>query len=104
MRAKPPSPELLKSVDESAMPVVTGKAVNYPADHAIAPHSHRKNQLICAVHGVMVVASESGQWIVPPTRGIWMPAGNTHWIRCIGEVHMRSLYIRPDASPGLPMQ
>jgi len=104
MQTVPMSPEYLQWVDESPMPVAAGAAINYPIDHQIAPHTHKKNQLICAVHGVMVVASKSGQWIVPPTRAIWMPAGKTHWIRCIGKVHMRSLYIRPEAAPGMPLE
>jgi len=57
-----------------------------------------------AVHGVMVVSTEFGQWIVPPTRGIWLPAGTHHSSRILGEVHMRSVYIRPDAAPGLPTE
>jgi AraC-like DNA-binding protein len=96
-----PAPEVLAFVDASEMPV-TGKATDYPGDHVITSHSHRKGQLIYAVHGVMVVGSASGQWIVPPTRAIWMPAGVAHWIRCVGVVHMRSIYIHPDAAPGLP--
>ncbi len=100
-QARTPTPELLAFVDASTLPV-TGKATDYPADHIIASHSHRKGQLIYAVHGVMVVASAGGQWIVPPTRGIWMPAGVRHWIRCIGVVHMRSIYIRADAAAGMP--
>lgn len=87
--------------DRSAMPV-TGKAIDYDADFCVVRHSHPNAQLIHAVRGVMVVSTAGGQWIVPPTRGIWMPAGTTHWTRMIGEVHMRTLYIRPDAAPGLP--
>lgn len=95
------TPETLAFVDASEMPV-TGKATDYPAEHVIGSHSHRKGQLIYAVHGVMVVGSASGQWIVPPTRAIWMPAGVVHWIRCVGIVHMRSIYVHPDAAAGLP--
>ena len=83
------------------MPVAC-KATDYPAGHVIEQHMHAKGQLIYAAHGVMMVASEGGQWIVPPTRGIWMPAGRAHWIRCIGAVQMRSLYVRTDAVPQLP--
>jgi AraC-like DNA-binding protein len=50
----------------------------------------------------MMVAGDGGQWIVPPTRAIWMPAGVSHAIRCIGVVRMRSVYVRPDAAPQLP--
>jgi AraC-like DNA-binding protein len=88
--------------DRSTLPV-TGRAVDYDANYAIARHHHPNAQLIYAVYGVMVVSTEVGQWIVPPTRGIWMPAGTVHWLRTIGEVHMRSVYIRPDAVPGLPL-
>jgi AraC-like DNA-binding protein len=94
-------PPSLAELDRDPMPVVC-RAVDYPAGHVIEQHAHAKGQLIYAAHGVMVVASESGQWIVPPTRGIWMPAGRVHWIRCVGVVHMRSLYVRPGAAPRLP--
>ena len=96
-----PHADVLAQLDRSTMPVV-GRAVDYPAGHRIEHHTHAKGQLIYAVHGVMMVAADSGQWIVPPTRAIWMPAGLTHWIRCIGVVHMRSIYVRPEAAPQLP--
>ena len=92
-----PHRDVLHMVDRSTMPV-TGRATDYPAGYVIGRHSHRKSQLIYAVHGVMVVASAAGQWVVPPTRAIWMPAGIVHWIRCVGELHMRSIYIRPDVA------
>lgn len=95
------TPESLEQTDSNPMPV-SGKASDYPAGHVIDRHAHRKSQLIYAVHGVMVVSAEDGQWIVPPTRGIWMPAGQAHWIRCIGVLHMRSIYVQPDAAPHLP--
>lgn len=89
--------------DRSAMPV-TGSATDYFANRVIARHHHPNAQLLHAVHGVMVVSTDIGQWIVPPTRGIWVPAGTEHSTRTLGEVHMRSVYIRPDAAPGLPTQ
>ena len=95
------SPIFLDAIDQSPMPVAC-KATDYPAGHVIEHHLHAKGQLIYAAHGVMMVASDGGQWIVPPTRGIWMPAGRVHWIRCIGAVQMRSLYVRADAAPQLP--
>lgn len=96
-----PLPMHLDEVDRSTMPVAC-KASDYPAGYLIEHHSHAKGQLIYAAHGVMMVASDGGQWIVPPTRAIWMPAGRVHWIRCIGAVNMRSVYVRPEAAPQLP--
>lgn len=81
---------------------VTGKAIDYPSGFVVPSHSHPTAQLIHAVRGVMVVAAAGGQWVVPPTRGLWMPAGEAHRIRMVGEVQVRTVYIRPDASPSLP--
>ena len=87
--------------DVDPLPVVT-KATDYPAGHVIELHHHARGQLVYAEHGVMMVAGDGGQWIVPPTRAIWMPPGVSHRIRCIGVVHMRSIYVRPDAAAHLP--
>src|ERR1700760_3260726 len=87
--------------DVDPLPVVT-KATDYPAGHVIERHPHARGQLVYAEHGVMMVAGDGGQWIVPPTRAIWMPPGVSHRIRCIGVVHMRSIYVRPDAAAHLP--
>jgi AraC-like DNA-binding protein len=98
----PPLPFTADNDDDCNPMPVTCRSIDYPAGHLIERHSHTRGQLVYAAHGVMLVAADAGQWIVPPTRGIWMPAGSEHWIRCIGTVHMRSLYVRPDAAPHLP--
>jgi AraC-like DNA-binding protein len=95
------NPQILASIDAATMPVFT-RATDYPEGHVMDWHQHARGQLVHAVHGVMMVAAQGGQWIVPPTRAIWMPAGVAHQIRCVGVVHMRSLYILPDAAPQLP--
>ncbi|SCU88620.1 Transcriptional regulator, AraC-family [Cupriavidus necator] len=89
--------------DRSPLPV-TAMAADYLPGHVTNPHQHPHAQLIHAVHGVMVVATAEGQWIVPPTRGMWMPGGTTHWIRMVGRVQMRTAYIRPEAAPDLPQR
>jgi len=85
-----------KQFDHSDMPVAA-MAVDYPHGHITDRHDHPHAQLIYAVRGIMLVATDAGQWIVPPTRGIWMPPYVSHWIRMIGEVQIRTAYIRPDA-------
>jgi AraC-like DNA-binding protein len=94
-------PQILKEIAETSSPIFC-RATDYPAGWHVQPHRHRQHQLIYAVRGVMVVQTEIGRWVVPPTRGIWMVAGMTHEIRCIEEVHMRSLLVAPDASTKLP--
>ncbi len=89
-----------KLFDHSSMPV-TAMAMDYRHGDSTPPHQHPHAQLIHAVRGVMLIATDQGQWIVPPTRGIWMPPHVVHWVRMIGEVQMRTAYIRPDAAPDL---
>ena len=101
------SPKVLvrspQQIEDASTPVV-GQAIDYPAGWLVEPHTHNKHQLIYAVHGVMVVQAETGRWVVPPTRAIWMLAGMRHGIRCIGEVHMRSLLVATTAAPQLLAQ
>lgn len=87
-------------VVEALAAPVSGRPMDYPAGWCIEPHAHAEHQLIHAVQGVMVVQAEAGRWVVPPTRAIWMQAGMTHAIRCVGAVHMRSLRVAVGAAPG----
>lgn len=90
-----------RGLDLGRVPV-SGKAVDYPSGHVVPRHSHPTCQLIHAVRGVMVVSAQGDQWVVPPTRGLWMPAREAHGIRMVGDVQVRTVYIRPDASAHLP--
>lgn len=80
---------------------VTAKARNYRGGETPI-HSHPRAQLIYAGSGVMRVETEAGCWVVPPVRGVWIPADTAHRVIMLGTVEMRTLYIRPDAAPGLP--
>ena len=81
---------------------VTSRARHYPPGTHIAPHRHRRHQLVFAMSGLLVVRADGGRWVVPSTRAIWVPAGMVHAVDCIAEVHMRSLYVEPDFAPQLP--
>jgi quercetin dioxygenase-like cupin family protein len=67
---------------------------SYPAGHTHALHRHRRNQLLYASTGVMVVGTAQGTWVVPPQRAIWIPRGIDHEIRMIGDVCTRSVYLK----------
>lgn len=90
-----------QELDQGRMPV-TGKAIDYASGHVVPSHSHPTCQLIHAVQGVMVVSARGDQWVVPPTRGLWIPAREPHSIRMVGDVQVRTVYIRADASADLP--
>ncbi|RCL24726.1 AraC family transcriptional regulator [Pseudomonas sp. AFG_SD02_1510_Pfu_092] len=98
-----PQHELLVEVDELAWEVGS-RATDYPTDWFIEPHSHAKHQLIYAIKGLMIVESGNQRWTVPPSRGVWMPCGQVHAIRCVGDVKMRSVFVRTDTTVQLPVQ
>ncbi len=99
--AKAIGPSDPHDLDAGLAPVVA-KARDYPAGQVSARHRHPTAQLVYAVEGVMVVSTAEGQWIVPPTRGIWLPIGTWHTVRMVTAVRMRTVYVRGDALAGLP--
>jgi mannose-6-phosphate isomerase-like protein (cupin superfamily) len=93
----------LHQYDTGIAPVVA-KARDYPAGEDTPRHAHPTAQLLYAVEGVMVVSTALGQWIVPPTRGIWLPIDTWHQVRMISAVRMRTVYVRKDSLEGLPQE
>jgi AraC-like DNA-binding protein len=74
----------------------------YPDGHSIAPHRHRRGQLISGATGLIVLSTAAGTWVMPPQRGMWIPPATEHHVKIVGAVNMQSLYIQPDAVEGLP--
>lgn len=74
----------------------------YPDGHVIAPHEHRRGQLLTGASGVIVFGTANSTWVMPPQRGMWIPPATRHHVRVVGSVEMQSLYLEPDASIGLP--
>ena len=81
---------------------IVALAADYDAGYHIPTHSHIRAQLIHAGEGVMQVRAGGGSWVVPPDRGLWVPAGVEHEILMRGRVEMRTLYVAPDALPDMP--
>jgi AraC-like DNA-binding protein len=75
---------------------------DYPPDFEVAPHQHRRYQLLYGASGVMMVWSEHGAWVVPPAQGVWIPFGVRHSVRTIGAVTTSSIFIEPGAITGMP--
>lgn len=102
--AAPGEDELHRRLDwiETATADVVASAGDYPYGHRVAPHRHRRAQLLHALSGVLLVSTAQGRWIVPPDHAMWIPAGTTHAVEMLGAVRMRSAYVLPDAVPGLP--
>jgi AraC-like DNA-binding protein len=75
---------------------------DYPDGHLHPAHTHRRGQFLHAEHGIMMVATENGGWVVPPQAGVWIPGGIAHSIRMLGAVATRSVYVEPEAAARLP--
>jgi AraC-like DNA-binding protein len=91
----------IDSVDHIARAVIAIGS-DYPDGHVIAPHRHRRGQLISGASGVVVLSTAHGAWVMPPQRGMWIPPGTEHHVRIDGAVRMQSLYVEPAAAPGMP--
>lgn len=65
-------------------------------------HEHDCAQLLHCLTGVVRVDTASGCWVVPPGRGVWLPAGIRHSLRITGNVAARTLFIDPLARADLP--
>jgi quercetin dioxygenase-like cupin family protein len=74
----------------------------YPDGYRVPEHDHDRAQLLHALHGVVLIKTKFGRWIVPPDHAMWVPAGIVHSVEMLGDVSMRSVYVLPDAIEGLP--
>jgi AraC-like DNA-binding protein len=72
---------------------------DYPPAFELAPHRHRRAQLLYAAQGVVSVSTPHGAWAAPPERAVWIPAGVSHSVKMVGEVRTRSVLVTPEACP-----
>ncbi len=82
--------------------LVRSFAVRHPSGHVIAPHTHDWHQLIYASEGVMWVHTAQGDWVVPPNRAVWVPAGVEHGIEMAGTVLVQTLYFAAGITGAVP--
>jgi AraC-like DNA-binding protein len=100
-----PSPGFISPDDYENTPrSVVVVANDYPHNHVIAPHRHRRAQLLYPSTGVMTVGTQHGTWVVPPLRAVWIPAHTNHEVLIMGGVSMRSVNVDPRATGNLPQQ
>ena len=68
----------------------------------VLKHEHDWPQLLYAITGAMTVFAGNASWLIPAGKAVLIPRRCPHSIRMWGEVSMRTLYLRPDAAPGIP--
>jgi AraC-like DNA-binding protein len=62
-------------------------------------HSHPWIQLSYAIQGVLHVQTLAGNFVAPPQRAIWIPAGLPHAVFSSANTEMRSLYLADSLGP-----
>jgi AraC-like DNA-binding protein len=73
---------------------VTFRHGQAPAIHQVVPPQPGNwHQLIYATRGVVTVRTDQCAWVVPPHRGVWIPAGFQYRVEMSGVVALRMLYI-----------
>lgn len=80
----------------------------YPAtfltDRPMPVETHAWDQLTYAARGFMGVRTAAMQWLVPPHRAIWVPAGVEHQEAMYAPVSVRSLFLAPAITRHLPRE
>ena len=86
----------------STLRPVAAMEVDFPHGTVTGFHSHPRAQLLYAIEGVMIVSASPGYWVVPPNRAVWLVADAPHNVSMCGSVKIRTLYVDPGLSAGLP--
>jgi len=81
---------------------MTVRAQSIPARHAFPEHSHRWNQMVYAISGVLTVAVEGRSFVISPEQAVWLPTGLRHRVGSLPGAEFRSLWIAHEAGHGLP--
>ncbi|KGC20314.1 helix-turn-helix domain protein [Burkholderia gladioli] len=101
-RSQPPRASRLTQLMDGPLGVgeitVTGLKEHLLRPMVLDAHTHPDGQLVYAATGVMVVGSDVGYWVVPPTRALWLSPGVRHWARTSGDVQLRSVMFASDSS------
>lgn len=62
-------------------------------------HRHDDHQIVYAASGVLSVSTDSGTWIAPATRAIWIPAGTSHEHRAYGRTDLHLVGLPASDNP-----
>jgi len=94
------SPPRPRSTSDDTL-IVRSLALRLPPGHRIDAHDHAWLQVVYAESGVMTVATDDHQWVVPPHRCLLLPPRVPHAVRIVSSTAMRTLYLRPAFARGL---
>jgi len=67
------------------------------ADTQVRPHSHPWAQVAISTAGVIRLTVDTGTYIVPPSRALWIPPGVEHAVTMVEDADLRTLYLYQSA-------
>ncbi len=76
-------------------PALVGTFV-MPVGRVFSRHVHERHQLVWAASGVVATEISGRQWVLPPSRALWVPAGVPHATSASTHAVLRSVYVDPD--------
>src|SRR5687767_13365410 len=92
------APRRRLTAEQEPFLVARALSTTYSSGYMMRPHRHVSHQLLFAATGAMTVTGDRTSWVIPPGRGVLIPAGIPHAIRMWGDVAMRSLYFPIDGA------
>ena len=62
-------------------------------------HDHAEQQLVYPSHGLLIVSTRNGSWVVPPQRAVWLPAAVAHAHQAHGATQLRTVAFGVHVNP-----
>ncbi|WP_198968614.1 AraC family transcriptional regulator [Xylophilus sp. ASV27] len=93
------TPHLFLPTDERP---VRAKQRMLVAETVVQPHHHPWPQLTFSTTGLVRMGTQSGTYIVPPTRAVWVPAGVEHSVTVMEDAELRTVYLQLDDAAWAP--
>lgn len=93
------TPHLFKPTVERPL---RAKMRSLRSETRVMPHAHEWPQLTFSLNGVCRLSTESGTFIVPPSRAVWVPAGMAHSITVVEDADLHTLYLHASIAPPEP--
>jgi AraC-like DNA-binding protein len=76
--------------------IIRSLAIDYEAGGREDMHAHPWPQLLYAQSGAVRAVIAGRFWILPPRRGLLIPAHMPHQLHMSSRLHLRTLYLRPE--------
>jgi len=84
---------------------VRAKLHRLHTDTRVVPHDHPWGQLALSATGIVRLTVESGTYLVPPSRALWIPPGVQHAVSVVEDADTVTLYLRhPPGRRGTPAE